>query len=82
MALTATSTDHRGLNLVGFQGAGKLSRADFGLRWNAMLETGGVLVGDEVDLTFDIALIRQTAARQNRPKHAAVSTPPRDEAAL
>jgi polyisoprenoid-binding protein YceI len=82
MALTAASTDHRGLNLVGFQGAGRLSRADFGLRWNALLETGGVLVGDEVDLTVDIALIRQAAARQNRPKHAAVSTPPRDEAAL
>jgi polyisoprenoid-binding protein YceI len=59
LGLTAEATDHRGLNLVGFQGEGRLSRADFGLRWNALLETGGVLVGDEVDLSFDIALIRR-----------------------
>lgn len=60
--LTAAATDHRGLNLVGFRGVGRLSRAAFGLTWNALLETGGVLVGDDVDLSFDIALIRQTAA--------------------
>lgn len=58
-ALSATATDHRGLNLIGFTGTGRLSRADFGLRWNTMLETGGVLVGDAIDLSFDIALIRQ-----------------------
>jgi hypothetical protein len=32
------------------------------LTWNAILETGGVLVGDEIDLHFDVALIRVRAA--------------------
>ncbi len=33
---------------------GKLIRSDFGLTWNAALETGGVLVSDEVKLSFDV----------------------------
>lgn len=57
-ALTGTSTDHRHAELVGFEGSAVISRADFGLRWNAALETGGVLVGDEVTLQFDVALVR------------------------
>lgn len=61
-ALTGTSTDHLGNELVGFEGSTHISRADFGLTWNAVLETGGVLVGDEVELQFDVALIR---ARSN-----------------
>ena len=35
---------------------GKLSRKDFGLLWNKSLETGGVVVGDEVQLTVDLEL--------------------------
>ena len=56
--LTGTSTDHLGNELAGFEGSAVISRADFGLTWNAILETGGVLVGDEVTLQFDVALIR------------------------
>jgi len=37
---------------------GQLDRADYGLVWNRMLETGGVLVGDTVDLTLDVAAVR------------------------
>ncbi len=33
---------------------GKLSRREFGLTWNKMIETGGVVVGDEVGLTIEI----------------------------
>lgn len=36
----------------------RLSRKDFGLIWNATLETGGVLVGDEVKITIDIEAVR------------------------
>lgn len=73
LALTAAATDHRGLNLVGFQGEGRLSRAEFGLRWNALLETGGVLVSDEVDLSFDVALVRQAdRSRQDGPRRVTV----------
>jgi len=56
--LTGASRDHLGNDLVGFEGSATISRAAFGLTWNALLETGGVLVGDEVTLQLDVALIR------------------------
>jgi polyisoprenoid-binding protein YceI len=37
---------------------GQLDRSDYGLVWNRMLETGGVLVGDAVDLVLDVAAVR------------------------
>ncbi|MFZ5441877.1 MAG: YceI family protein [Myxococcota bacterium] len=37
----------------------KLSRKDFGLNWNAALEMGGVLVGDEVEIHLEIELIQK-----------------------
>ncbi len=39
---------------AGFTAIGKLNRKDFGLNWNQALETGGVLVGDEVEITLEI----------------------------
>lgn len=41
---------------------GKLSRKDFGLTWSAPLETGGVVVGDEVKIELDIQAVKQAAA--------------------
>jgi polyisoprenoid-binding protein YceI len=58
MAFTGSSIDHLQHELAGFEGSTIISRADFGLTWNAILETGGVLVGDEIDLHFDVALVR------------------------
>lgn len=45
----------------------KINRKDFGLTWNAALETGGVLVGDEVGITLDIELVEQVAAESASP---------------
>lgn len=53
------STDPYGTNKVGFEGTAKISRKDFGLVWNTALETGGVLVGDEIHLTFDVEANKQ-----------------------
>lgn len=36
-----------------------ISRKDFGLVWNAGLETGGVMVGDDVHITIDVEMIRK-----------------------
>jgi Protein of unknown function (DUF3300)/YceI-like domain len=36
----------------------KINRKDFGLTWNAALETGGILVGDEVTITLDVEFIK------------------------
>lgn len=37
----------------------KINRKDFGLTWNSTLETGGVLVGDEIKIALEVELIRK-----------------------
>ncbi|WP_437918528.1 YceI family protein [Sphingobacterium sp. LRF_L2] len=49
--------DPWGNEKIGFSFAGSVNREDFGLTWNAALETGGVMVGDEVKITGDIQFI-------------------------
>jgi polyisoprenoid-binding protein YceI len=39
---------------AGFSVAGAIKRSDYGLTWNSALETGGVLIGDEVKVSLDI----------------------------
>ena len=41
----------------GLEITGKINRSDFGLTWNAPLETGGVLVSDEVTFNIDLELL-------------------------
>ncbi|WP_040283328.1 YceI family protein [Tessaracoccus massiliensis] len=43
---------------VGFEGSTQVSRADFGLTWNAALETGGFLVSDKITLECEISAIQ------------------------
>jgi polyisoprenoid-binding protein YceI len=43
---------------VGFEGSLTISRKDYGITWNAALETGGVLVGDKVVLEFEVSAIK------------------------
>ncbi|MFF7160762.1 YceI family protein [Streptomyces sp. NPDC008086] len=50
--------DADGRDRVGFSGTATLRRSDWGLTWNAALETGGVLVGDKVTLILDISAVR------------------------
>ena len=49
--------DPQGQDRVGLEARGTLSRSEFGLRWQQALETGGVLVGDEVRVSADIAAV-------------------------
>lgn len=42
----------------GASATAKLNRKDFGLTWNAALETGGVMVGDELKITIDVEVVR------------------------
>ncbi|MBC1649205.1 polyisoprenoid-binding protein [Listeria booriae] len=52
-----TSKDPMSGNMVaGFEGTGKFNRKDFELNYNAVLETGGVLIGDEVKLNIQIEI--------------------------
>lgn len=43
---------------VGLLATAKVNRKDFGLNWNAALETGGVLVGEDVTITLDVQFIK------------------------
>lgn len=52
------ATDPFGNYRIGFEGSTVVNRKDFGLTWNATLETGGVLVADKVTLEFEISAIK------------------------
>jgi polyisoprenoid-binding protein YceI len=43
---------------IGAQATGKLNRQDFGVKWNKSLDSGGVVVGDEVQITLDLEFIQ------------------------
>jgi len=43
---------------IGLSASAKINRKDFGLTWNSALESGGVLVGDEVTLTLDVQFVQ------------------------
>jgi polyisoprenoid-binding protein YceI len=51
--------DPWGIERVLFNINGKINRKDWGLNWNAVLETGGVLISDEVCINCEVQLIRQ-----------------------
>jgi polyisoprenoid-binding protein YceI len=55
---TGSARDPFGNLRVGFEGATTINRKDWGLTWNAALETGGVLVSDKVKLEFDVSAIQ------------------------
>ncbi len=50
--------DPWGNTRIGLSATTKINRKDFELGWNATLETGGVLVGEEVTLTLDVQFIK------------------------
>jgi polyisoprenoid-binding protein YceI len=52
------AVDPFGNSRVGFEGEVVVNRKDWGLTWNAALETGGVLVSDKVTLEFEVSAIR------------------------
>ena len=53
-----SAQDPFGNTRVGFEGELTVNRKDWGLTWNAALETGGVLVSEKVKLDFDVSAIR------------------------
>jgi len=57
--LGGVTTDPWGQSKVGFEITGKINRKDFGLEWNATLETGGVMLSEEVKLLLNVQLIKQ-----------------------
>jgi polyisoprenoid-binding protein YceI len=52
------ATDPFGNLRAGFEGSVTINRKDYGITWNAALETGGVLVGEKIVLEFEVSAIK------------------------
>ena len=57
---TAEIQDPQGNTRVGGSASTRINRSDFGLTWNQVIETGGVVVGKEVEVIIDIEIVRET----------------------
>jgi polyisoprenoid-binding protein YceI len=55
-------TNPWGQEVTGFTAETRLNRKDFGLTWNAALESGGLLVGDKLDVLIEIQALKQSGA--------------------
>jgi polyisoprenoid-binding protein YceI len=55
---TEEQKDPWGNTRVGASATTKIKRSDFGLTWNAALETGGIMLGDDLKLEVDVSLIK------------------------
>jgi polyisoprenoid-binding protein YceI len=55
---TPPSKDPWGNTRIAVSAATKINRKDFGLTWNAALETGGILVGEEITITLDVQFVK------------------------
>ena len=51
--------DPMGNTRAGFTAHGKINRQDFGMKWSKTLDTGGLVVGDDVDINLEIEVIKQ-----------------------
>jgi len=58
---TAEVKDPWGNTKAGAAATARINRKDFGLTWNATLETGGVLVGEEVKINLEVELTRSAS---------------------
>ncbi|MGR3869535.1 YceI family protein [Streptomyces graminifolii] len=58
LEFNGAAKDPFGNERVGFEGKAEILRSEFGLTWNATLETGGVLVSEKIKLNFDISAIK------------------------
>jgi polyisoprenoid-binding protein YceI len=59
---TPAEKDPWGNVRIGASATTKIKRSDFGLTWNAALETGGIVVGDELKIEIEVSLIQSAAA--------------------
>ncbi|MDP4804314.1 MAG: YceI family protein [Candidatus Nanopelagicales bacterium] len=57
--LVGISQDPWGNTRIGFEGEADINRRDFGLEWNVALDTGGVLVSENIKITLDVEAVKQ-----------------------
>lgn len=52
-------TDPYGMERMGFEATGKINRKEFGLKWSAVTEAGGLVVADDVKLVLNVEMVKQ-----------------------
>ncbi|HTE49270.1 MAG TPA: YceI family protein [Kofleriaceae bacterium] len=62
--LLGTGADPWGNQRIAFQARTSVLRKDFGLGWNQVLETGGLLVGDQIEITLDVQAVLAQAVEK------------------
>jgi polyisoprenoid-binding protein YceI len=60
---TAPVKDPWGNQRAAVNATTKINRQDFGVKWNATMDNGGVVVGDDVPITIDVEMIKQVPAK-------------------
>ncbi|MFJ5694823.1 YceI family protein [Arthrobacter sp. NPDC093125] len=71
---TGVAVDPFGATRAGFSAETEISRKEFGLTWNAALETGGFLVSDKVKINLEAALVKQDQGHQEPGQQDASET--------
>jgi polyisoprenoid-binding protein YceI len=61
LALVGVEVDSFGLTRAGFEGSRRINRRDFGLEWNVVLDTGGVMISERIMLEFEISAVKKAA---------------------
>ena len=61
--LTPPTKDPWGNQRVAATATTKINRQDYGVKWNAKLDNGGVVVGDDVNITIDVEMIQKAASK-------------------
>lgn len=56
-----STKDPWGMERMGFEASGKINRKEYGLKWSAVTEAGGVVVSDDVRLAMNIEMVKQAA---------------------
>ena len=65
-----TSTELGAIHELGYRRARRSTAKDFGLNWNAALETAGILAGEEVAITWMLSSSKQNRGRRARQHHS------------
>jgi polyisoprenoid-binding protein YceI len=71
---TGVAVDPFGATRAGFSAETEISRKEFGLTWNAALETGGFLVSDKVKINLEAALVKVDQGHQEPGQQGATET--------
>ncbi|MEI9944024.1 MAG: YceI family protein [Chitinophagaceae bacterium] len=69
-----TQKDFSNQTVAGFELTGKISRSEFGLKWNGITEAGGIVVSDDVKLVLNVEIVKAADQQAVTQKQAQAET--------